>query len=169
MPTSLAMIGQQQTLFADPGSYLVDDRGVTYSMAFFCPKHTGVGSFYLMAIRDADGTALEGSGRYRLTVPPDAPISQYWSATAYDRATHALIRNMGSSSVSSQSQGLRANADGSIDINFAPQAPDGAEANWVPTDPDGEFEVLFRFYGPERSLFEKTWVLSDIEKLVSTS
>jgi hypothetical protein len=45
MPTSLAMIGQQQTLFADPGSYLVDDRGVTYSMAFFCPKHTGVGSF----------------------------------------------------------------------------------------------------------------------------
>ena len=33
------------------------------------------------------------------------------------------------------------------------------------TNPDGEFEVLFRFYGPEKSLFEKkTWRLPDIEK-----
>src|SRR3954452_10111783 len=68
LPTSLAMIGQQQALFADPNSYPVDDRGVTYSMAFFCPKHTGVGSFYLMAIKDKDGLAFQGSGSYRLTV-----------------------------------------------------------------------------------------------------
>jgi hypothetical protein len=166
LPTSLAMIGQQQALFADPNSYPVDDRGVTYSMAFFCPKHTGVGSFYLMAIKDKDGLAFQGSGSYRLTVPSDAPITQYWSATVYDRATHALIRDKGSASVSSQSRGVLANADGSIDIDFAPQAPEGAEANWVPTDPDGEFEVLFRFYGPKRTLLEKAWQLPDIQRVV---
>jgi len=27
------------------------------------------------------------------------------------------------------------------------------------------FEVLFRFYGPEKLLFEKTWRLPDIEKV----
>lgn len=86
LPASLDMIEQQQALFVDPNSYLVDDRGVTYSMAFFCPKHTGVGSFYLMTIKDQNGTAFQGSGSYRLTVPADAPITQYWSATVYDRA-----------------------------------------------------------------------------------
>ena len=30
-------------------------------------------------------------------------------------------------------------------------------------DPNGEFEILFRFYGPLPPLFEKTWVLPDIE------
>lgn len=30
---------------------------------------------------------------YRLTVPSNAPVNLYWSATAYDGATHALIRN----------------------------------------------------------------------------
>lgn len=29
----------------------------------------------------------------------------------------------------------------------------------------GKFEVFFRFYGPEKPLFEKTWVLPDIEQV----
>ena len=29
----------------------------------------------------------------------------------------------------------------------------------------GGFEVLFRFYGPEKPLFDKTWKLGDIEKV----
>ena len=114
--------------FANPGSYPVDDRGVSYSMAFFSPKHSGAGSFYLMAIKDHDGLPLAGTGTYRLTVPPGAPVTQYWSATAYNRATHALIRNMPRSSRSSQSPDLTANADGSTDIYFARTAPPGSRA-----------------------------------------
>jgi hypothetical protein len=38
------------------------------------------------------------------------------------------------------------------------------ESNWVPSKPGEQFEVLFRFYGPERALFEKTWKLPDIEE-----
>ena len=44
------------------------------------------------------------------------------------------------------------------------QEPAGRESNWVPTSTDGGFEVLFRFYGPEKPLFDKTWRLPDIEK-----
>jgi hypothetical protein len=47
---------------------------------------------------------------------------------------------------------------------FGPTAPAGKESNWVPTKAGGRFEVLFRFYGPEKPLFEKTWKLPDIEK-----
>ena len=46
----------------------------------------------------------------------------------------------------------------------AQRPPAGKESNWIPTDAKGRFEVLFRFYGPEKPLFDKTWVLPDIEK-----
>jgi hypothetical protein len=154
-----------QTQFANPDSYPIDGRGVTYMMAFFSTKHSGVGQFYLMTIKDKDGQNFVGANTYRLTVPANVPVNQYWSATVYDRATHALIRDMARAGRSSQSPGLQTNADGSVDIYFGPEAPEGKESNWVPTSTDGKFEVLFRFYGPEKPLFNKTWVLPDIEQV----
>ena len=87
----------------------------------------------------------------------------YWSATVYDGATHALIRETRWSSRSSNTPGQQKNPDGSVDIYFAPEAPAGKESNWVPTDPKGRFEVLFRLYGPEKPFFDKTWKLPDVE------
>jgi hypothetical protein len=81
----------------------------------------------------------------------------------YDRGTHAPIRNARWPSRSSQTPGLLKNADGSVDVYFGPQAPAGKESNWIPTSPERGFEVLFRFYGPDKALFEKTWKLPDIE------
>jgi hypothetical protein len=70
------------TGFAAPDSYAIDGRASMYSMAYFSAKHLGTGQFYVMAIRDGSGAALDGSKTYRLTVPPHAPVNQYWSATA---------------------------------------------------------------------------------------
>jgi hypothetical protein len=56
-------------------------------------------------------------------------------------------------------------ADRSVDIYFGTATPPSKESNWVPTSPQGAFEVLFRFYGPDKSLFEKSWRLPDIEKI----
>jgi hypothetical protein len=149
--------------FSNPDAYPVDARGVTYSMAFFSAKRLGAGQFYLMTIKDKTGQQFSGRNTYRLRVPPDAPVKQYWSATLYDRATHTLIRNQKWSSRSSQSAGLQKNPDGSVDLLFGPAAPAGKESNWVPTDPARDFEVLFRLYGPDKSFFEKKWALPDIE------
>jgi len=165
LPMTPELIKGLQTQFADPDAYPVDGRGVIYTMAFFSPKRSGAGSFYLMTIKDASGNAFDGGGSYHLHVPANAPVKQFWSATAYDRATHGLIRNLPRSSRSSQSPDLQKNADGSVDVYFGAKAPAGNESNWVPTSVDGKFEVLFRFYGPEKPLFEKTWKLPDIEKV----
>ena len=153
--------GQNQ--FAEPNFYPVEDRGLLLSFIFFLPKRLGEGQFYLMAIQDKEGKTLDGNQTYRLNVPANAPIRQYWSATLYDRDTHALIRNMSHAARSSQTPGLQLNKDGSVDLYFGPKAPEGKVSNWVPTDPNGKFEILFRFYGPLPSLFDKTWVLPDIE------
>ena len=85
--------------------------------------------------------------------------------TVYDRDTHAFIREAKWVGRSSQTPNLQRNADGSIDIFFGPTPPASEESNWVPTEPSGRFEVLARFYGPEKPLFEKTWKLPDIEKV----
>ena len=118
-----------------------------------------------MTTRDKEGKPFDGASTYRLNVPVGVPVRQYWSATAYDRVTHGLIRDVNRASRSSQIPELQKNADGSVDVFFGPAAPAGKESNWVPTKADRGFEVLFRFYGPEKSLFEKKWKLPDVEKV----
>jgi hypothetical protein len=164
VPASPEVIEGMSTSFAKPDSYPVDGRGLTYSFVYFSAKHLGAGQFYLMAIKDKAGQAFDGGSTYRLQVPAKAPVKLYWSATAYDRTTHALIRDQKWASRASTTPGLQANADGSVDIYFGPKAPDGKESNWVPTRAGGQFEVLFRLYGPEKALLDKTWKLPDIEK-----
>jgi hypothetical protein len=152
------------TFYESANAYSIDARGLTDYWAFSTIKHLGAGQFYLTSIRDKAGAALDGSKNYRLTLPANAPATQYWSAVVYDRATHALIRNASRLSRSSQNPDLQKNADGTVDVFFGPKAPAGKQANWIPTNPGGKFEVLFRVYGPEKPLFDKTWKLPDIEK-----
>ena len=165
LPGSRELLEGQATFFAKPNVYPVDVRGVTFSYAYFTPKHLNTGSSYLLTIADKDGRLLDGGTTYRLTVPANAPVKQYWSATVYDRATHAPIRNARWPSRSSQTPRVQKNADGSVEIYFGPKAPAGNDTNWIPTSTDGGFEVLFRFYGPEKPLFDKSWQLPDIEKI----
>jgi hypothetical protein len=98
-------------------------------------------------------------------VPANVPVQQYWSLTTYDRDTHALIRNMPRASRSSQIADLQKNPDGSVDLFLGPKAPKGKEANWIPTDPKRDFEVMFRLYAPTKALFDKSWVLPDVEQI----
>ncbi len=162
LPASPEVVAGMPTFFSKPDSYPIDGRGLTYSMAYFSAKHLGTGQFYLMTIKDKDGRPFDGRATYRLSVPANVPVRLYWSATIYDRATHAFIRDVPRFSRSSLSPDLRKNVDGSVDVYFGPKAPEGEESNWIPTNPKGQFEVLFRFYGPEKPLFDKTWKLPDV-------
>lgn len=164
LPAPPDLIKATQDGYADPNTYPTDQRGLAYSYAYIGIKRLGAGQFYLISIRDKDGEAFDGGKSYRLTVPPKAPVEQYWSVTAYDRQTHALIRGMPRASRSSQIPEMQKNADGSVDVYFGPKAPAGKDANWVPTDPARKFELMFRAYAPTKALFDKSWVLPDVEK-----
>ncbi|UGY15792.1 DUF1254 domain-containing protein [Bradyrhizobium septentrionale] len=168
LPAPADLVKAAQEAYADPDVYPIDNRGMAYSYAYIGIKRLGAGQFYLISIRDKDGRPFEGGGTYRLTVPPNAPVEQYWSVTAYDRQTHALIKNMSRASRSSQIADMQKNADGSVDVYFAPAAPAGKEANWVPTDPARKFELMFRAYAPTKALFDHGWTLPDVERLAAT-
>ena len=166
-PALPEMVKAAQNAYADPDTYPTDARGLTYSYGYIGIKRLGAGQFYLISIRDKDGNPFDGGKTYRLTVPSNPPVEQYWSATAYDRQTHALIKNVSRASRSSQIPEMQKNPDGSVDVFFGPKAPTGKESNWVPTDPNRKFEVMFRLYTPTKALFDKTWVLPDIERITA--
>ena len=92
LPAAPGVSEAMMSNFTEPDAYPVNGRGVAYSMAFFSAKHLGAGQYYLMTIADKDGRPLGGGSGYRLHMPPDAPVKLYWSATVYDRNSHALIR-----------------------------------------------------------------------------
>jgi hypothetical protein len=166
MPALAEAVEGQSSTYANHDKYALDARGVAYTYAYIAIKRLGAGQFYTIAIRDKDGQAYDGSKTYRLTVPPNVPVAQYWSVTAYDRETHALIKNMSRASRASNAADLQKNADGSVDLYFGPAAPAGKEANWVPTDPARKFELMARFYAPKKEFFEKKWILPDAEKVI---
>jgi hypothetical protein len=166
-PAPLDLIKEGQSGYADLNQYPTDSRGLAYSYAYIGIKRLGAGQFYTISIRDKEGDAFDGARTYRLNVPANAPVEQYWSVTAYDRQTHALIKGMPRASRSSQIPELQKNADGSIDIFIGPKAPAGKDANWLPTDPARKFELMARFYGPKPEFFEKKWVLPDVEKVAA--
>ncbi len=125
----------------------------------------GVGQAYLGAYRDKDGNAFDGGKTYRLLVPPNPPAKQFWSITLYDVDTRALIQNEQQiADRSSRMSDLVRNPDGSVDLYFAPTAPEGLETNWIPTVPGKAWFAWFRLYAPLEAYLDRSWRLPDIEK-----
>jgi hypothetical protein len=167
VPAFPALVKAGSSGYAETDMYPVDARALTYSIGYIGIKRLGTAQLYLIAAKDKNGNAMAGGESYRLNVPPNVPVDLYWSVTAYDRQTHALIKNMARASRASNAAEVQKNSDGSVDVYFGPKAPAGKEANWVPTDPQRDFELLFRIYGPKKEFFDKVWVLPDVEKIAA--
>jgi hypothetical protein len=141
--------------------YFYAALGVTKGML---SKTPGVGQAYLGSFRDKEGHAFDGAKSYHLHVPPNPPAKQFWSVTLYDVDTRSLIQNKEQRSDRSSRHDLVKNADGSVDLYFAPTTPTGFEKNWIPTVPGKAWFAAFRFYGPLELYFAESWPLPDIEK-----
>ena len=85
--------------------------------------------------------------------------------TVYSDETSALFLNLTRPTLDSLDKGLHKNANGSVDIYIGSKAPAGQEANWIQTPTDKSWTPWFRFYGPEKPLFDKSWKMPDIERM----
>jgi hypothetical protein len=140
----------------------LDERAALFFFGCAPPKRPGAATFYLLGAKDAQAAPLQGGKTYRLRVPPKVPAQQFWAVTVYDLETAAFMRDAPRVELNSY-QHMQKNADGSVDVFFGPTAPAGKDANWIYTAPGKQWVSLFRFYGPEKAVFEKTWTLPDIE------
>ena len=126
----------------------------------------GKGSGYLGSYYDSEDNALIGENNYRLRLEPNPPAANFWSITVYDIEKRVVLKNeTGVMDISSRTEGLQANDDGSIDLYFGPSVPAGKESNWIQTNPGESWFSYFRVYGPMKPFFEETYKMNRIEKL----
>lgn len=138
----------------------------TSTSAGMISKVEGRGSGYIGAYYDSDGNALLGENSYTLRLEPDMPAANFWSMTVYDIEKRVVIRNeVNKADVSSRTEGLQVNEDGSVDLYFGPRAPAGKESNWIQTNPGESWFTYFRCYGPLKPFFEETYPMNKIQKV----
>ncbi len=124
----------------------------------------GIGSQYAASNFDDAGQPLDGAKVYRLRVPANVPAKDFWSVLVYDIQTRSMLQTDQAFPSLSSEKGLAANSDGSTDLYFAPERPEGA-ANWIQTIPGKSWFTIFRLYGPLQSWFDRTWKLNDFERV----
>jgi hypothetical protein len=159
--------------FMQDAAPLIDVRNNAYYMAAgnspaMMEKNIGQGSQYLWTYRDARGDYLDGAKTYKLHVLPNIPAGNFWSVVVYDALSRSELQNgQPLPSVSSYTK-PKLNADGSIDIVFGPEEPQGG-GNWIKTVPGKGWFPIFRFYSPTEAYFNKTWALNDIELVLDAT
>jgi hypothetical protein len=158
--------------FSENGALLLDSKasfffyatGVTPAMA---EKMIGKGSQYALAFVDSQDKAFDGSETYKLHLPANIPVKDFWSIMIYSNQTRSMLQtDQEFPSVSSQTKGIKTNTDGSVDVYFGPVAPAGEENNWIQTIPGKGYSVALRLYGPTEPWFDKTWRPGEIELAV---
>lgn len=159
----------RNTSFEAQGAMNLDARvlfyynagGVTPAMA---TTRVGVGSDYALAFLDGNQKPFDGSKTYKLHLPPNVPVNNFWAVTLYDTQTRTQLQTSQLfPTVGSQTKGIKKNADGSYDVYFAPKPPNGKEGNWLQTVPGKSWFVILRMYGPLEPWIKKTWRPGEIE------
>lgn len=127
----------------------------------------GEGQVYMTSKRDQNGNMLRADRNYTLHVPANVPVGQFWSVTLYSEETRRPYDNGGTEiadvTKGSRTESLQFNEDGSIDLYFGPDAPEGMESNHFKTVGDDGWFVYFRLYAPEEAFFDKSFKLDDFQ------
>ena len=153
-------------------SYLdVDQRACFFQYAYssapaMVMRTIGAGSKYPVTARDKDGDILNGSGTYKLHLPPGIPAKAFWAVTAYNVTDGTMPETKQLMPSRNGYENTVKNDDGSIDLYFSPKQPEGvADTNFIQTVPKRDFIVCIRLYGADLPFFDQTWKPDDVVKV----
>ncbi len=159
----------KNTTFTKSGARSLDAR-VLFHFGYICVSPAmavtvpGKGSDYGIAALDSKKRPLDGSKTYKLHLPPNPPVKDFWAVTMYDTQTRSQLQtDQQFPTLGSQTEGVKKNSDGSYDIYFAPKPPKGKEGNWLQTVPGKSWFIALRMYGPLQPWIDQTWRPGEIE------
>ena len=161
----------KDTTFSKNGAYNLDARAL-FHFGYICVSPAmavtvaGKGSDYGLIALDSDRKPLDGSKTYKIHIPPNPPVKDFWALTLYDTQTRSQLQtDQQFPTLGSQTEGVKKNSDGSYDIYFAPKAPRSKEGNWLQTVPGKSWWLALRMYGPLEPWIKQTWRPGEIELL----
>ena len=165
----MAYADKDTTFTTKEGAYRLDPR-VLFHFGYICVSPAmavtvpGKGSDYAMAMLDSKKQALDGSQTYKLNLPADIPVADFWAVTMYDTQTRSQLQtDQQFPTLDTYHEGLATNDDGSIDIYFSPTPPKGKESNWLQTVPGKGWFLALRMYGPLEPWIDQSWRPGEIE------
>jgi hypothetical protein len=100
--------------FLYPGFVDTVNRALLYNYIWGSIERVGTASWYINLAADGKGQPLDGSRNYRLKVPANAPVTQFWSATTQSDENGEYMDVSGRLALASTDQGVVKNADGSV-------------------------------------------------------
>jgi hypothetical protein len=111
--------------FLYPGFVDTVNRALLYNYIWGSIERVGTASWYINLAADGKGQPLDGSRNYRLKVPANAPVTQFWSATTQSDENGAFMDVSGRIALASTDQGVVKNPDGSVDVYFWSRSTQG--------------------------------------------
>ncbi|NRB36822.1 MAG: DUF1254 domain-containing protein [Rhodobacteraceae bacterium] len=158
------------------GETMVTDARMTFHYPYtvvtpaMAKPRADTGSDYRIAFLDAEDQPFDGLGVYRVTLPPNPPVEDFWAFTLYESQTRSMLQtDQALPTVDSIQNDPVVNADGSIDVYFAPEAPDGMDQTWVQTIPGNSFFVILRMYGLRQEWLNRNYVPGEVTRIDRTA
>jgi len=109
----------KDTTFTRNGAYNLDARAL-FHFGYICVSPAmavtvaGKGSDYGLIALDSQRRPLDGAKTYRLHLPPNPPVKDFWALTLYDTQTRSQLQtDQQFPTLGSQTEGVKPNPDGS--------------------------------------------------------
>ena len=95
------------------------------------------------------------------------PAKDFWSVVVYDPQTRSELQTgQPFPSRNDKRDDLLVGPDGSVELHFAPELPEGVpEDNWIQTVHGKGWFAILRLYGPLEAWFDQSWKPGDIERV----
>jgi len=166
----MGFVGRNVFFNGDDGMTMNTDARVMFHYPYtavtpaMATPRLGTGSDYAIAYVDSHRQPFDGAKTYKLDIPANPPVGNFWAVTVYDPQTRSMLQtNQKYPTVGGNSKGLKQNSDGSFTVYFGPQAPEGYENNWIETIPGKSWFVILRMYSPLKPWIDQTWRPGEVE------
>lgn len=127
-------------------------------------------AMYLKAAGDDGAGTFTGDGPYRLSLPAQLPLDGFWSLSMYEATADGQFfftdNPLKRYAIGDRTQGLKRNADGTLDLWIGRADPGGDKtANWLPAPKSGPFAMYLRAYLPKAELLDGRFRLPAVVKV----
>lgn len=121
---------------------------------------------YTVTYGDDIQTQLNGQNKYVLLFEKDElpDVKAFFSITLYKMDYFFADNPINRYSIGDQTNAIKYNHDGSLDIYIQYDAPVGNESNWLPA-PEDDFYLMMRLYNGGKSVLDGTYKIPAVKKV----